>query len=82
MLRVDRNFQVTTKLEGTLTVYKQVGDQWVYVDSRSDTSTRKLSIEFDFDAASGVKYKAVADVTAYGIDGSESDYDTKEKTCP
>lgn len=79
---VDRIYQVTTRLEGTLTVYKQVGDDWVYVDSQSGTSTRALSIEFEFDAESGVKYKAVADVTAYGSSGSESDSATKEKTCP
>lgn len=71
-----------TKLEGTLTVYKMVGDDWVYVDSKSDSSTRTLSIDFDFDAKSGVKYKAVADVTAYGSGGSETDGDYKIKTCP
>ena len=35
-----------------------------------------------FSAESGVTYKAVADVTAYGSGGSESDSASKTKTCP
>lgn len=81
-LLVGRIFQQTTKLEGTLTVYKQVGNSWVYVDSQNGESTRALSIEFTFNAESGVTYKAVADVTAYGASGDESDSASKIKTCP
>ena len=81
-LLVGRIFQQTTKLEGTLTVYKQVGNSWVYVDSQDGESTRALSIEFTFNAESGVTYKAVADVTAYGASGDESDSASKIKTCP
>ena len=70
-LTVTRIFQITTKIEGTLTVYKWVGNDWQYVDSVSDESTRGLDLEVDFTAESGVTYKAVADITAYGSNGSE-----------
>ena len=32
---VGKIYQVTTKLEGTITVYKQVGNKWEYVASNS-----------------------------------------------
>ena len=72
----------TTKIEGTLTIYKKVGNRWVYVASDSDSSTRTLSFDVEFDAVSGVTYKAVADVTAYGTGGSESDSVSEIQTCP
>lgn len=72
----------TTKIEGTLTIYKKVGNRWVYVASDSDSSTRTLSFDVEFDAVSGVTYKAVADVTAYGTGGSESDSVSEVQTCP
>lgn len=79
---VTRVFGVTTKLEATLTVYKQNGNKWVYVDSVSDSSARSLGLELSFNAESGETYKAVLDVTAYGSSGSETDTFEKEKTCP
>lgn len=81
-LLVERRSQVTTKIEGTLTVYKKVGNRWVYVASNSDSSTRTLSVDVEFDAVSGVTYKAVAEVTAYGTGGSESDSVSEVQTCP
>ena len=81
-LLVERRSQVTTKIEGTLTIYKKVGNRWVYVASDSDSSTRTLSFDVEFDAVSGVTYKAVADVTAYGTGGSESDSVSEIQTCP
>lgn len=81
-LLVERRSQVTTKIEGTLTVYKKVGNTWVYVASNSDSSTRTLSVDVEFDAVSGVTYKAVAEVTAYSASGSEPATNSKIATCP
>lgn len=78
---VDRYLGITTSLEATLTVYKKVGNSWVYVTSTSDSSTRNLNIELDFTGVSGTTYKAVADITAYGDDGSESDSISETATC-
>lgn len=79
---ISRIKNVTTLLEGTLTVYEKVGSRWVEVDSVSDSSTRTLSLSLEFDAESGKTYKAEVEVTAYGTDGSESDSNSKTKTCP
>ena len=81
-LTVTRRDQTVTKLEGTLTVYKKVGNNWVYVTSNSDTSARALSIDVDFDPISGVTYKAVAEITAYSANGSEPGTSSKIATCP
>ena len=79
---VTRRNQTVTKLEGTLTVYKKVGSNWIYVASNSDTSARALSIDVDFDPISGVTYKAVAEITAYSANGSEPGTSSKIETCP
>ena len=79
---ISRIYGVTTLLEGTLTVYEKVGTRWVEVDSVSDSSTRALRLELDFDAVSGTTYKAEVEVTAYGSSGSESDSVSKTNTCP
>ncbi len=82
-LDVDRIALVTKSIEATLTVYKKVGTSWIYVDSISGSSTRMLNLDLDFDAESGVTYKAVADVTAYGTSGgSESDTVSRTEICP
>lgn len=81
-LTVTRIFQITTKIEGTLTVYEWVDNDWQYVDSVSDESTRGLALEVDFTAESGVTYKAVADITAYGSNGSEPETVEEIRTCP
>ena len=79
---VTRRNQTVTKLEGTLTVYKKVGSNWIYVASNSDTSARALSIDVEFAPVSGVTYKAVAEVTAYSSSGSEPATNSKIATCP
>lgn len=79
---ITRIYGVTTSLEATLSVYKQVGSDWIFIDSTSGSSTRALGLELDFNAESGVTYKAVVDVTAYGNGGSETDTAEKIKTCP
>lgn len=79
---ITRIYGVTTSLEATLSVYKKVGSDWTFIDSTSGSSTRTLGLELDFNAESGVTYKAVVDVTAYGNGGSETDTAEKIKTCP
>lgn len=80
-LSIKRYFGITTSLEATLTVYKKVGNSWVYVTSTSGSSARNLNIELDFTGVRGTTYKAVADITAYGDDGSESDSISETATC-
>ena len=82
VVTVGRIYQVTTKLEGTITVYKQVGDDWEYVASNSGSSTRSLSVSVSFTGESGATYKAVANITAYGSAGSETDTNSKQAVCP
>lgn len=72
----------TTRSEGTLTLYRQVGDNWIYVDSAYKSSTRGLAVSIDFYAESGVQYKAVFEGTAYRGDVGESHTITRYKTCP
>ena len=79
---VGRINKVTTKLEGTITVYKQVGNKWEYVASNSDSSTRGLSVSVSFTGESGATYKAVADITAYSSTGNETDTISKQAVCP
>lgn len=73
-----------TKVEGMLTVYKQSGGSWVYVDSDSETTTSHsyVSLSVDFNAVSGGYYKSVFEVTVTknGIEESETKYNYK--TCP
>ena len=73
----------TTAISGTLTVYKQMGSDWEYIDSESGVSTTAtLFIDLDFIAESGCNYKAVFDVvvTRNGVD--EPGNKTTEKRCP
>lgn len=73
-----------SKVEGTLTVYKQSGSSWVYIDSTSDSTTTRtyLTLSVDFTGISGVYYKSVftVSVTRNGIVESETMY--SYKTCP
>lgn len=71
-----------TSCEGTLTLYKQVGSDWIYVDSAYKSSTRTLMVSIEFDAESGVQYKAVFEGTVYRDGGGESQTLTEYKTCP
>ena len=79
---VTRVFGVTTSISATLTLYKYVDGQWVYMDSTSGSSTRALSLGVYFDAVSGVTYKAVADITAYSNSEVETETLSDTETCP
>ncbi len=76
-------FGITTRIEATITVYKMVGIDWVYVDSLSDYEIADtLAFDMAFPAVSGVMYKATLEVTSYGDDGSETEGVKKIRTCP
>ena len=70
-----------TSVERTVTVYKLVGSDWVYVDSVYQSTTRTLFVSVDFVAESGVQYMAVFEGTAYRDDVGESHTMTNYKTC-
>lgn len=70
-------------IEGTLTVYAYVDDEWVYVTHWYNKVTNgTLVVTGEFDGVSGIRYKAVFDVVAYtdGVAETASFYHTK--TCP
>ena len=75
----DRILGVTTSIEATLTVYRKVGNTWVYVTSTSGSSSRSLNLDVEFTGIKGATYKAVAEVTATGTEGT--DMDTISETC-
>lgn len=77
---VGRIAGVTTRIEGTLEIYRKSGTCWIFVDSVSGESTRALGLSLNFDAVDGTTYKAVAEITAYGPNGSESETVTKTAT--
>ena len=73
------------RMEGTITLYEKVDNQWSFVDEWSGTTTRKsLGISGDFIAVSGREYKAVMTVTAYRNEGTLEETVTNEiiRTCP
>jgi len=54
----------TTQISGTLTVYKQVGSSWVFVDSDSDSSTsNSLVVALDVTGEASGYYKSVFSVS-------------------
>ena len=72
-----------SRIEGTLYVYEKVNGDWVYIDSAyKSKSVGSLGIGIDFDAESGVEYKAVFVVTAYTNGVPETETVENIKTCP
>ena len=70
-------------MEGTVTVYKKVNNQWVYVDEAYNSRSRvTLPVAVEFDAESGVTYKAVFTVTAYTNNVPETETIESIRTCP
>lgn len=70
-------------IEGTLTVYKKVNGQWVFVDDAYNSRSRvSLGVDLDFPAESGVTYKAVFTVTAYTNNVPETHTIYYTETCP
>ena len=74
-----RKQSTATNIEGTLTVYKQVGNDWEFVaDGYAQKSFGTLAVSVDFYAEEGATYKAVFDVTAYT--GSAAETETVDYT--
>jgi hypothetical protein len=72
----------TSSISGTLTVYRQSGSSWIYVDSTSGTSSNTiLSLGCDFTAVSGGYYKSVFEVTVTINGLEESATKTSYGTC-
>ena len=77
-----RRQSTVTSIEGTVTVYYYDGG-WQYLDSWYGSTTRNsLAVGGEFDAVSGVQYKAVFEVTAYTGNTPESHEMVRTETCP
>ena len=63
-----------TSVEGTVTLYELVDDEWVYIDEWYNSRSRgTLVVSGDFTCENGVTYKAVLVVTAYTGTSAESE---------
>ena len=72
-----------SKIEGTVYIYKLVGDDWIYVDEWYNSKTRgTLAVEGTFYCESGVTYKAVFVVTAYTGTTPETETVEDIRQCP
>lgn len=61
-----RRQSTASSIEGTVTVYKLVGDTWEFVTDAYKSTTRvSLVVSAYFEAESGYTYKAEFEVTAY-----------------
>jgi hypothetical protein len=71
-----------TSIEGTLIVYKQVGNDWEYVgEGYAAKRVGTLIVSVDFIAEYDVTYKAVFTVTAYTGTAPETEIIEYIKTC-
>ena len=72
-----------TSVEGTVTLYEMVDDEWVYIDEWYNSRSRgTLVVSGDFTCESGVKYKAVLVVTAYTSTAAETETVEYIDYCP
>ena len=72
-----------SRIEGTLYLYKLVGDDWIYIDEwYGSKSIGTLAVSGTFDCESEVTYKAVFVVTAYTDNTPESETYEYIKQCP
>ena len=77
-----RRQSTASSIEGTVTVYKLVGDTWEFVADASKSTTRvSLGVSVDFEAESGYTYKAEFEVTAYTNGTGESHTATWTEVC-
>ena len=80
---VARKQATASKIEGTVYVYKLVGNDWIYVDEWYNSKTRgTLAVEGTFYCESGVTYKAVFVVTAYTGTTPETETVEDIRQCP
>lgn len=72
-----------TSIEGTVTLYELVDDEWIYIDEWYNSKSRgTLGVSGDFVCESGVTYKAVFVVTAYTDSTPESETVEYIEQCP
>lgn len=72
-----------SKIEGTVTVYRLDGDNWVFVDEWYNSKTSgTLVVGGEFACKSGVSYKAVLVITAYTDNVPESFTVERIEVCP
>ena len=77
-----RRQSTASSIEGTVTVYKLVGDTWEFVADADKSTTRvSLGVSVDFEAESGYTYKAEFEVTAYTNGTGESHTATWTEVC-
>lgn len=77
-----RRQSTASSIEGTVTVYKLVGDTWEFVaDAYKSTTRVSLGVSVDFEAESGYTYKAEFEVTAYTNGTPESHTATWTEVC-
>lgn len=70
-------------IEGTLVLYRQSGDDWIYMDEDYNSKSRgTLAVSIDFEAVSGVTYKFEFTVTAYTNGVGETKTIEYSETCP
>ena len=75
--------QSTTSLEGSITIFQRSGERYYYWDSVSDTTTgSELTIDYEFESASGLVYLIIFNFTANYSGGSENDVLSTAATCP
>ena len=54
-----------TLMIGTLTLYEEQGDEWVYMDTATSRSTgQNIAVNIGFTGTPGVRYKVVFDLCA------------------
>ena len=78
-----RKQSTATRIEGTLTVYKELSNgSWEMVDQVYGSKTvGTLGLGFYFEGEVGVQYKAVFEVTAYTGSTPESETFERYATC-
>lgn len=72
-----------TSLNGVITIYEFIDNEWVYLDSITKSTTRaSLGMIYEFEGESGMEYKMEFVVTAYnGTTVIEEITDTKYAAC-
>lgn len=72
-----------SKIEGTVTLYRLEGENWVFVDEWYNSRTKgTLAVVGEFACVSGVTYKTVFVVTAYTDNVPESFTVERTEVCP
>ena len=69
--------------QSTTSIFQRSGERYYYWDSVSDTTTgSELTIDYEFESASGLVYLIIFNFTANYSGGSENDLLSTAATCP